>query len=508
MRSSRWLRVPALAALVIGGGTAVGCSTGSTLDSTSLSSGSGGGSSTSSHATGSTTSSSGAGTGGETASSSSSSASSGSSGGGGAGTGGAGGAGGGGGGGGSAPVGFPLGTDCNVDADCQSSLCKPVVIDHNPVCVSPCTQPSDCGASTDFFCEPITAGGTDGYCIPHSPAHCLTCTQDSDCGSLSEVCFQAPGDNIMACHIDCSIDGDDACPLDYSCTDQTVAGQARRLCRPKGVATCLDALGGFCDRLTVPQNCARANTAGTCLGQRSCLAAGKRFDKCDATAPACKADCSATDPAGCMETFCPSAVSTPTNCGTCGTVCPGYLKTADNVTCQNSATCTFSCQGENYDVDNDPSNGCEVADVPTGNHSKSSAADEGSVSDCDSNFSFSGKIVSDARVHETPAIVGFDAASGSAPDWYTFKGVGHTFCENNVVVSLQINGSANPTCYKFTIITDKNTYTCQTNAAGTCGFNASDSGQFSDDTQLYAEIQKTCGTTVRESVTYTVSGHL
>jgi hypothetical protein len=407
--------------------------------------------------------------------------------------------------------GLPQGADCTQDSDCASMLCKPVVIGTNPVCVTPCTQNSDCGMSINFFCEPITAGSTDGYCIPHSPAHCLSCATDSDCGSLSEVCFQAPGDINKACHIDCSIAGDAACPSDYSCTDQMVNGQPRKLCRPKLIPTCLDAIGGFCDRLQLPQPCVRQNGAGTCLGERDCLPGPKRFDKCNAQAPQCKTDCSVQDPAGCMETYCSGATGTPTNCGSCGNICPGYQQPNDNVTCNAQQMCTFSCQGEHYDVDKNMGNGCEAVDAPQGNHTVSTAAHEPDVSDCDSggvDFSFTGTLLSDTRVHENPAIVGFDTASGSAPDWYTFKGVGHTLCQNDLVLTLTVNGSSSPACYKMTVITDKVSYSCQTNSSGTCNINHNSGGQFSDDTMINVEVQKTCSTSVTENVTYTVSGHL
>lgn len=448
----------------------------------------------------SSSSSSSSNTGGAATTSSSSSGT------GGAGTGGAGT----GGTGGMPNPGLPQGNDCTQDSDCASHLCKPVVVGTNPVCVTPCTQNSDCGGNVNVFCEPITAGSTDGYCIPHSPAHCLSCTQDSDCGSLSETCFQAPGDINAACHIDCSIAGDAACPSDYSCTDQTVNGQARKLCRPKGIPTCLDALGGWCDRLQLPQPCVRQNTAGTCLGQRVCLSPSKRFDKCGALAPQCKTDCTAQDPAGCMESFCPGATNTPTNCGMCGTVCPGYQQPNDNVTCQNGMTCTFSCQGENYDVDKNAGNGCEVADVPVGNHTQTSAAYVADVSCNDGNghtVHFTGTLLSDARVHENAAIVGFDTNSGSAPDWYSINATGGTFCVNDVVLSFSVAGSASPTCYSLTVITDKNTYSCQADGTGNCSMSHS-SGQYSGGSVIRIELQKTCGTNVSENVTYTVDGHL
>jgi hypothetical protein len=430
------------------------------------------------------------------------------------------------------PPGLPLGSDCNQNSDCQSMLCKPVVIDNNPVCVTPCTQQSDCGAGTNYFCEPITSGSTNGYCIPHSPAHCLSCTQDSDCGSLSEVCFQAMGDIAKACHVDCSIAGQAACPPDYSCVTEVANGFNRQVCRPKMIPDCLDAVGGYCDRLSIPQPCSRINSAGTCLGERACLQPSKRFDKCSAAAPQCKTDCSVQDPAGCMETYCASATNTVTNCGMCNYVCPGYQKPNDNVTCDVTEKCTFSCQGENYDVNNNPSDGCEVPDAPQGNHVQSSAADHGQVSDCDSSndmeFMFGGQMPSDKRVHETPAVVGFDTNSGSAPDWYQIFGVGHLTCYNDIVMQLCVQGSSNPSCYRLDAVPASGTpHGCQVDASGCCppdpnpqgscatsqvpfmGICQNQGGQFADNTEIYIKVSKTCDMfTLTENVTYQVYGHL
>jgi hypothetical protein len=440
--------------------------------------------------------------------------------------------------GGGSSSGGALGATCTTGTDCQSGLCKPVVIQTPPVCVTPCASQADCGAGTTFFCEPITAGSPDGYCIPESPAHCLSCTQDSDCGSLSEVCFQAPGDNSMACNIDCSLAGQSACPSDYSCVMETVAGQPRQLCRPTTVATCLDAIGGYCDRLTVPQACTRTNTAGSCLGQRVCMSGNERFDSCNAESPQCKADCSDQDPAGCTESFCASATSTVTDCGTCGYDCPGDDHMSgtvlhDNVTCTAAQTCTFSCEGENYDVDGTPADGCEVAASPQGNHVQSAAAAGGSAPECDNNslaqIDITGHLPSDTRAHANPAIIGFDAATGSAPDWWTLFPLQGNDCDNDIVMQLTVTNSSSPACYKLTVITNLVAagYTCQTDASGTCppdpnpsgsctqtttgaGICKNNGGQWSDsgNNTIYIEVSKTCSTNVCEDASYTVSGHL
>ena len=471
-----------------------GAAGGTGTDTTSSTGGKGG------NGTTTTTTSTTSGTGGDTTSSTTSM------GGGGAGTGGT---------GGMPPVGLPVGSDCAMDSDCESQLCKPVVLGVGPVCVTPCTQQSDCGASTNFFCEPLVVGGTDGYCIPHSPAHCLSCMSDSDCGSLTETCFQAPGDINNACHIDCSIAGDSACPSDYSCTDQTVNGVARKLCRPKIIPTCLDAIGGFCDRLTLPQACLRVNGSGTCIGQRSCLAGVKRFDKCDALAPQCKT-CAEQDPAGCMELYCPGSTATVTDCGSCGNVCPGYQKPFGDATCQSGGNCAFTCQGEHYDVNNNAGDGCEVPDPTTGNHTVGSGVNLGNIS-CDDDPPFGNPMetvkvtsdafmVSDARAH-IPAVSAFSGTTGSAPDWYHINATGGTFCINDIGMTLQMTGSAFPTCYKMSIVTNKGTYTCQTAANGSCSISKG-SSSYSGGTSVDIKIEKTCDTSKLENVAFSVIGHL
>ena len=197
------------------------------------------------------------------------------------------------------------GKPCTADAECASLLCKPVLLGStdNKVCVVPCTQQSECDVFGEkLFCEPVTALSSHGYCVPQSPAHCLSCSTDADCGSLGEACLQAPGDQTKACHVDCSIAGAAACPSDYSCVDLQVNGAARKMCRPN-VPFCLDANGGFCDRVTAPQACIRTNSVGMCVGQRTCLAGPERFTACNALAPACKQTCSTQNQAGCDEQY-------------------------------------------------------------------------------------------------------------------------------------------------------------------------------------------------------------
>jgi hypothetical protein len=111
-------------------------------------------------------------------------------------------------------------------------------------------------------------------------------------------------------------------------------------------------------------------------------------------------------------------------------------------------------------------------------------------------------------VHEEPAIVGFDASSGSAPDWISITPTTGTFCQNDIVATLNIMASSFPACYKLTIISSANTYTCQTTApSGSCSISHNTGGQFADGTSVLFEISKTCSATETESVGYEVDGH-
>jgi hypothetical protein len=121
--------------------------------------------------------------------------------------------------------------------------------------------------------------------------------------------------------------------------------------------------------------------------------------------------------------------------------------------------------------------GCEAADSAQGNHTESTAADEGEVSECDTPFEIDGTLLSDNRVHQDPAVVGFDPTTGSAPDWMSVVGQGNDFCENDLVLNLQVFGSQQPSCYSLHVITDKEMYTVQTDGTGLAPINEDNGGQ-------------------------------
>ncbi|HNN95715.1 MAG TPA: hypothetical protein PKI03_25725, partial [Pseudomonadota bacterium] len=315
---------------------------------------------------------------------------------------------------------------CTSGSECQSGSCQPAGSDGASICVRGCRSQMDCaGLPGGLYCAPQKAGSPDGFCVPSSSKHCASCRMDSECGSLSEACLQAPGDIAPACHIDCSLSAA-ACPSDYDCLD--VPGGAgggdmgtgsRKLCVPKA-KLCLDSLGGSCDRVSLPQTCWRENDAGSCTGQRPCLAGG-RYDRCGATTPQYKR-CGDMDPPGCMlklaadattsklncgrcgnacgasEDCCSgsckpldtasdcgacgrtcaagsgccgggcTALNTVSNCGRCGNACAGVGLSSSDVFCDSgSLVCSMTCRGDNYDIDGAMSNGCELLDqIPPG----------------------------------------------------------------------------------------------------------------------------------------------
>ncbi|MSP59962.1 MAG: hypothetical protein EXR72_06405 [Myxococcales bacterium] len=459
------------------------------------------------------------------------------------------------------------GENCALDADCASKLCKAVVAGSNQkVCVAPCKSQADCVKWLDLFCEAITPGSPDGYCIPRSPAHCTSCGKDIDCGSLAERCMQAPDDIAPACHVDCALAGAAACPPDYACVDVVDGNMARKLCVPQFQgknAVCLDSLGGFCDRVTAPQPCARTNAAGTCTGQRVCIMNTRRYDKCGALAPQFKKSCLDLDPAGCMLAFAPNvasdklncgmcgkacangedccnmactkldganncgacgktcgmglgccnggcaALSDVNNCGACGMKCPGIGSAGAEVAC-NSEKCVFTCKGENYDVDGKEATGCEQNHGASPGHTEATAPKLGSVGCDDStNTTFNGKLFSDGRLHQNPPIDAFDNTVGSAPDFWSIIGTGKSQfdplpCVNNYNVTITTAGGTQNPCYKVTLKTDKVTNNVTVSGSGTASMSTNNFTQYSNNSTLYFKIEKVCDLKTQEAITYQV----
>lgn len=459
------------------------------------------------------------------------------------------------------------GEACAKDADCVSKTCRPLGEGGAGMCLLPCKAQADCAGIYESFCEAATPNGTAGFCVPPSPYHCSTCKVDSDCGVFTERCLIAPLDNTAACHIDCALAGAAACPTDYACTAVTDGGAMRKLCLPKSPTTCLDAIGGFCTRVSLPQSCSRTNAAGTCVGQRVCLAASGRYDKCSALGPQYKMKCSDLDPPGCMVAYAPgaandknncgtcgaacaagqdccsgackplntvqncgvcgaacvagqdccsgacTALNTVQNCGACGNLCPGVGQPTADVTCKDPATklCDLTCKGENYDVNKSAADGCELLHPTPPGHTQATAADRGGkpCDDGGSRDTFSNSLLSDARVHQNPAVTSFSGTVGSAPDVWHVRASGGTFCINDYDVTLTTTGGGGTACYKLTFQTNKTTATITVNGNGSGNTNnGGGSGSYSDGSDIYFTVEKICSLPIQEKVNYTVSYHL
>jgi hypothetical protein len=76
-------------------------------------------------------------------------------------------------------------------------------------------------------------------------------------------------------------------------------------------------------------------------------------------------------------------------------------------------------------------------------------------------------------------------------------------------MTLTMDTSANRSCYKLVVMTDKGfTYSCQPgNGQTSCTITHNSGGQFSDGTSILVEVQKTCGTSLIETAEYSISGH-
>ena len=208
------------------------------------------------------------------------------------------------------------------------------------------------------------------------------------------------------------------------------------------------------------------------------------------------------------SSICPRPTDTPLDCGACNNTCPGYGTSAALVTCDTGATCTFACAGANYDVDGDPSNGCEVLDDASDNHTQLTATDLGSLPCTDADgSSFTGSLVSDARTH-TPSVSGFDATVGAAPRFWKLYATGGFSCVNDYEVTLQTSGGGSTACYQVSVITDIATAHSQAaSGSGSVTLSAGPSS-YSDDTTVYLKVEKTCPLPTQESVSFTVNYHL
>jgi len=177
------------------------------------------------------------------------------------------------------------------------------------------------------------------------------------------------------------------------------------------------------------------------------------------------------------------------------------------VSCSGAA-CTFSCQGENYDTDNNPGNGCEQLDSPQNNHGTGSPGvptNLGSHDCTDGTITWNGVVPSDSRTH-LPVVQNFNLTNGAAPDFATLNATGG-LCVNDLSFSLTTSGGNATVCYTLTIQTSTTTQTCTTTGAGNCSINTG-SGSYTASSIITFKVEKICSSATRQRVTYTVQGHI
>jgi hypothetical protein len=106
----------------------------------------------------------------------------------------------------------------------------------------------------------------------------------------------------------------------------------------------------------------------------------------------------------------------------------------------DSTPADFTCPDDQYDVNADPSDGCEVTDDAT-NHTQATAFDLGPVDECDSKVgwtAYSGTIVSDARKHLPSGTLGLLGK----PQWAKATHQYELTCANDPTLKLAINGGS------------------------------------------------------------------
>jgi hypothetical protein len=369
-----------------------------------------------------------------------------------------------------------------------------------------CGTQDDCPDGT--VCTPATVGAARGACAQPSTMHCASCAADSDCGSPTARCLAGPGDAEPACHLDCSLSYL-ACPPDYNCAPVLDGAVTRQLCLPMS-NQCAATSGGNCTG-TQTQPCSKTNASGTCVGHRTC--AGGTYGPCDALDPMPLAACGDPQPAGCTLMPSVAALSTASDCGMCGHACPGVSAATAEAACVDptNGTCGISCRGDNWDVDGDPTDGCEVAESDPNDHLQSMPTKfpDTDCNDGTSQNSFSGHLLSDLRAHANPTVAGYDPVAGAAPHYFAVFSSGGTFCQDDYSLTFTTTGGADVPCYKATIITDKIVNTVYITGAGS-GTVTGGAGSYTDNSTIVFAIEKSCssGSVGDADVAFTVSYHL
>lgn len=166
----------------------------------------------------------------------------------------------------------------------------------------------------------------------------------------------------------------------------------------------------------------------------------------------------------------------------------------------------LTCSGEAYDVNGDASDGCELVHAGA-NHTNLTATAVGSTSCSDGSvLGFSGRLLSDSRTHD-PLPAAWSGAVGSAPDVYSVRATGGSFCVNDGVFTIRTTGGGATACYRFTVTTDKTSAQVTMNGQSTTTLSKG-SNFYGSSSTVYMKLEKICNLPTQEAITYTVSFHL
>ncbi len=277
---------------------------------------------------------------------------------------------------------------CQVDGDCPYPSDKCIVVNGENVCGRDCAFDQSCPMG--YQC--LNGKGTDGQpklqqCEPvNASCACLArgdfmqpCTVTNSFGTCSGIKQCDLTANTVVC--DAKTPAAETCNgVDDNCNGQTDEGLGQTTCGTgacvRSVDTCVaDGGVGVCTPgMPTAELCngidddcdgvvdngfpvdSDVNNCGACghvcmlsHATSTCSTRQCHVASCDPG----YANCNALDPDGCEVKL----SDDPMNCGSCGFSCNRPNSTA---TCANSM-CVFQCAPGYYDLDGDPTNGCEYA---------------------------------------------------------------------------------------------------------------------------------------------------
>ena len=199
--------------------------------------------------------------------------------------------------------------------------------------------------------------------------------------------------------------------------------------------------------------------------------------------------------------------SDPYNCGGCGVVCPGGDQPTVNFGC-NGGFCRNSCKGQNYDVNNDLSDGCEELDEQD-NHTQETALDLDTRSCNNTDVgTFAGTIYSDYRRHENPQAPGLEVGPNiiSAPLWFKVVGSGGD-CSRDLRVEVTFTSGTLDNVHRLIVITNL-TQASATVFDGTATITL-ESGSYTPGSTISFKVEKNPGLiTIAELASFTAVYHL